>query len=92
LQLTKARFARELPDAVKRIARRYGMTSGTPATGTQRQQQQPAGGQPAAGFVAVNARPDGMDIDRSRTSNEMILSKRAILKDGKKVDWSKLKV
>jgi len=94
LQLTKARFARELPDAVKRIARRYGMTSGTPANGNQqRQQQQPdGGGQPAAGFVAVNARPDGMDIDRSRTSNEMILSKRAILKDGKKVDWSKLKV
>jgi len=69
------------------------MTSGTPANGNQqRQQQQPAGGQPAAGFVAVNARPDGMDIDRSRTTNEMILSKRAILKDGKKVDWSKLKV
>jgi hypothetical protein len=92
LQLTKARFARELPDAVKRIARRYGMTSGTPASGTQ-VRQQPAGGgaQPAAGFVAVNARPDGMDIDRSRTTNEMILSKRAILKDGKKVDWSKVK-
>src|SRR6202795_1428679 len=94
LQLTKARFARELPDAVKRIARRYGMTSGTPANGNQNRGQQPPGGgaQPPAGFVAVNARPDGMDIDRSRTSNEMILSKRAILKDGKKVDWSKLKV
>jgi hypothetical protein len=93
LQLTKARFSRELPDAVKRIARRYGMASGTPANGTQRQQQQPAGGgaQPAGGFVAVSARPDGMDIDRGRTTNEMILSKRAILKDGKKVDWSKVK-
>ncbi len=96
LQLTKARFARELPDAVKRVARRYGMVSGTPANnGQQRQQQQqPAagGGKPEPGWIAVNARPDGMDIDRSRTSNEMILSKRAILKDGKKVDWSRMKV
>jgi hypothetical protein len=95
LQLTKARFARELPEAVKRIARRYGMTSGTPGNGNQqRQQQQPAAGgkQIEAGWTAATARPDAMDIDRSRTSNEMILSKRAILKGGEKVDWSKLKV
>lgn len=94
MQLTKARFARELPDAVKRIARRYGMTSGTPANGNKGQQPPPAAGgaKPQPGWIAVNARPDGMDIDRSRTTNEMILSKKAILKDGKKVDWSKLKV
>lgn len=94
LQLTKARFARELPDAVKRIARRYGMASGTPGNGTQRQPL-PAGtgGKPLEqGWVAVNALPDATEIDRGRTSNEMILSKRAILKDGKKVDWSKRKV
>ena len=93
LQLTKARFARELPEAVKRIARRYGLTSGTPGNGTQRQQQQPpGGGKPLEqGWTAATARPDPMDIDRSRTSNDMILSKRAIMKDGKKVDWSKLK-
>jgi hypothetical protein len=93
LQLTKARFARELPDAVKRIARRYGMASGTPGNGNQqRQQQAPGAPKVEAGWTAVNARPDPMDIDRGRTSNDMILSKRAILKDGKKVDWSKLKV
>jgi hypothetical protein len=94
LQLTKARFARELPEAVKRIARRYGMTSGTPGNGNQqRQQQQPAGGgrQPDAGYVAVTARPSPEDIDRSRTTNEMIFAKKAILKDGRKVDWSKLR-
>ena len=92
LQLTKARFARELPEAVKRIARRYGLSSGTPGNGNQqRQQQQPATGkQVEAGWIAATARPDPMDIDRSRTTNDMIFAKKAILKSGKKVDWSKL--
>lgn len=91
VQLTKARFAQALPDAVKKIARRYGMTSGTAAPAAQRTQQQTTGKPVEQGWTAVTARPSPEEIDRSRTSNEMILSGKAILKDGKKVDWSKLK-
>jgi transposase-like protein len=93
VQLTKARLARELPEAVKKIARRYGMVSNTaPAQRqqTQQQQQQPRVEQ---GWTAVNARPTAEEVDRGpgKTTNEMILSGKAILKSGKKVDWSALK-
>lgn len=93
VQLTKARYARELPEAVKRVARRYGLISGTASKAPQKTvakpNQQPNGGSP--GYAKVNARPDGAEIDRSRTSNEDIMSrKQAILKDGRKVTWAHL--
>jgi hypothetical protein len=92
MQLTKSRYARELPEAVKRVARRYGLVSGTPAQRTgQPQPNTPGAPKPEAGWVAVNQRPTPEEIDRSLTSNEMIISKRAILKNGKKVDWRALK-
>jgi hypothetical protein len=92
IQLTKARYAREMPNAVQRVARRYGLVSGTAPRQqqqtTQQQQQQPRVEQ---GWTAVNVRPSPEEIDRSRTPNEMILSGKAILRSGKKVDWSALK-
>lgn len=91
LRMTQARFAREMPDAVKKIARRYGYVSGAPGT----QAQPKPGTQPAPrteqGWLAVKERPSAEQIDRSRTPDSMILSGRAILRDGKKVDWSALK-
>lgn len=90
LRLTKNRFAKELPDAVRRIARRYGMTSGTPLNTGKQNSKQPAGsGANQSGYVAVNYRPQAEDIDRSRTSqDDIMVEKRAILKDGKKVTWA----
>ena len=93
-QLTKARYARELPEAVKRVARRYGLVSGAPGTPRPpNQQQQQAPPKVEAGFTAVNQRPEPELIDKGpgKTTPEMILEGRAILKDGKKVDWSALK-
>jgi hypothetical protein len=92
-RLTKARYAQEMTNAVKRVARRYGLVSGQPKPNTQPTQrtdgqQQP---KPAQGFVAVNERPQPEQINRRATSNDMILAGRAILNDGRKVDWSKLK-
>lgn len=91
LQLTRARFAQEFTSASKRIANRYnrGVIPPTPKPGTP-------GTQPGVkvdpGWVAVTTRPDPSEIDRNKTTNEMIISgKRAILKNGKKVDWSNLK-
>jgi hypothetical protein len=93
LQMTKARFARELPDAVKRVARRYGLISGKPSPGTPPakpgQQPNKPGQQP--GWVAVNIRPDAMEIDRNRTTPDDIISGKAVLKDGRKVTWAHLK-
>lgn len=94
LKLTKARYAREMSEAVKRVARRYGLVSGQ-AKPNQAQPQKPNtnGGQPAAaqGFTVVSARPEAEQIDHRRTTSEMIVNGRAILNDGRKVDWSKLK-
>lgn len=93
-RLTKARYAREFTDAAKRVARRYGVMSG-PVKPSQ--QPKPNGQQPPpkgpAGYVAINARPQPEDIDRSmgRTTNEDIIGKRATLKDGRKVTWAHLK-
>lgn len=92
-RLTISRYERELPEAVKKVARRYGLISGKTAAGTQQQQQQQrqTQQQTPAGYIKINDRPNPEDVDRSRTSNDMILSGKAILKNGKKVDWSHLK-
>lgn len=92
VKLTKARYAQEMTDAVKRIARRYGLVSGAAKPAPQ---QTPGNGQPkpqvAAGFVAVKERPTPETINRRATTPEMIISGKAILNDGRKVDWSALK-
>jgi hypothetical protein len=93
LRVTRARFAEAMPDAVKKIARRYGMSSQTAPN--QPQNQNGKGNQNQSGveqgWKAVTQRPDPISIDRTRTEDSMILAGRAILKDGSKVDWSALK-
>lgn len=92
LKLTQARYARELKTAVQRVARRYGVSSGAPAQ--QQNPKQPNQQQQQnipTGWVRANSRPQAEEIDRSRTSNDMIISGKAILRDGRKVDWSHLK-
>lgn len=94
MRLTKARYAQEMTEAVKRVARRYGLVSGQAKTNAQPTTQKPntqGQPQPTQGFVAVNERPQPEQIDRHRTTPEMIISGRAILTNGRKVDWSKLK-
>jgi hypothetical protein len=92
MRLTKARYAQEMTEAVKRVARRYGLVSGQPKGSTQQQQQRPGNQpQPQQGFVAVKERPQAEQINRRATTNDMILAGRAILNDGRKVDWSALK-
>lgn len=93
-RLTKARYNQEMTIAVKRIARRYGLVSGQARQPQSQQQQKPNNGQgvqPAQGYAFVNARPQPEQINRRLTTNEMIISKKAILNDGRKVDWSKVK-
>lgn len=93
-KLTKARYAQEMTEAVKKVARRYGLVSGQARSAqSQQTQQNKPGQQPQAaqGFTAVNERPQAEHIDHRRTTSEMIMSGRAILNDGRKVDWSKLK-
>jgi len=92
-RLTEARYARELPEAVKRVARRYGLVAGPAKPSTETPGKPPQSGQRPGptGFIAVNQRPDPTEIDRDRTTNDMILSGRAVLKNGRKVDWSRLK-
>lgn len=89
LQLTRSRYAREMSGAVQKVARLFGR-SNSPAP-KQQQQQNKGQARTEPGWVKASARPDPEDLDRSRTSNDMILSGRAILKDGRKVDWSHLK-
>jgi len=92
-RLTQARFSREMPDAVKRIARRYGLTAGPAKPNvpqTNGQPQQPKGVAPQ-GYVAINQRPQPEEIDRSRTSNDDIISGKAVLRNGRKVSWAHLK-
>lgn len=95
MKLTRARFGKVLPEAVKRIARRYGMFSGQPRTapnsGSQPTGSQPAGGTTAQGFTKINALPAPEDIDRAKSSRDMLRTGRAILKNGRKVDWAHLR-
>lgn len=94
LRLVRSRYAQEWAKAVKEVARLFRIGAGP---GKQQQQQQDKGNQNGnqrpieKGWIKVNARPDGADIDRSRTPNEMIIGRKAILKDGRKVDWTHLK-
>lgn len=92
-RLLKTTFAKHAPEAVKRIARRYGTLAG-PAV-PAKDLKQPTPGQrpaaPSAGFVQVNTRPQAEEIDRNATPNEMIISGRAVLKNGRKVSWAHLK-
>jgi hypothetical protein len=102
VRMTRAKFAQALPDAVKKIARRYGYVSGTPGTATQPNKtgSTPPAGKADAGFVFVNERPSIEQVDRSATEAaskgagyaSMIMAKKAVLVDGRKVDWSRLKV
>jgi len=93
VRLTKSRYAQEMTSAVKKIARRYGLVSGQPKGPATQQKTAPGNKQPQPqqGFVAVKERPQAEQINRRVTSNEMILAGRAILNDGRKVDWSALK-
>lgn len=95
LRLTTARFQQEFTTAVKTIARRYGLVSGQPTQVPAQQKQNPGGPAkgpaPAQGFVAVNERPPVEQIDSRRTTPTMIVAGRAVLHDGRKVDWSRLK-
>jgi len=100
-RLTRARFNRELPEAVKRVARRYGMVAGPAAkTAPAAQGQNPNGQRQAApsDWKAVNARPTSDQIDRNATARAnngdysgAIWAKRAVLTDGRKVSWAHLK-
>lgn len=92
-QLTKARFAAVLPEAVKRVAKRYSMTAG-PAKQLPNQQRQPNGQQlpkGLVGYTAVNTRPQQEEVDYSRTTRDDIVAGKAILKDGRKVTWAHLR-
>jgi hypothetical protein len=93
-QLTQARFAKAMPEAVKRIARRYGYVSGTAAPAAPNAPAKP--GTPAApaagqGFTQVNAIPDQSEIDRAKSTREMLYAGRAVLKNGRKVSWAHLR-
>jgi len=94
-RLTRARFAKVMPEAVKRIARRYGYVSGTKPAVTPVPGAKPNGTQPVApaaqGFVKVNAYPDAADIDRAKSTREMLLAGRAILKNGRKIEYAHLR-
>lgn len=103
LQLTQAFCDGEkgIKAAVQKVARRYGLVSMAPK---QPSKETPKGGQPTPGrppvkgFVLVNTRPSPEDIDREATAllaggnyASAIISKRAVLRNGKKVDWSRVK-
>ena len=93
-RLTASRYAQEMTNSVKRVARRYGLVSNQAAPANNQQQRPNAPTQqprPAEGYIAVTQRPQGEEIDHRRTTPEMIMSGKAILTNGRKVDWSKLK-
>lgn len=87
--MTEAKYKQLGTDAVKSIARRYGMFSNTKPKQQNPQQQQRPGSSASPGYVAINAPPKEDQINRVQTSREMIIERKAILKDGRKVDWSK---
>lgn len=93
LKLSRARYAREMPEAVKRIARRYGMFSGPakPAAPTKPGEKAPSGTPDTQGFVKVNQRPSPDEIDFRKSPQEMRQAGRAILKNGRKIDWAHLR-
>lgn len=95
-RLVVARYKQFMPDAVKRIARRYGMMSGAPAgapkpapTSTGQAASKP--GATVQGFVRVNEYPKGDDIDRGKSTREMLQAGRAVLKSGRKIDYAHLR-
>ena len=96
-RLLRSRFAKEIENSVKRVARRYGLISGQaapkPSQGQPGAPKGAPGQRPAAsvGFTAVNQRPEPEEINRDRTTNDMIISGRAVLRDGRKVSWAHLK-
>jgi hypothetical protein len=94
-RLVRERYSREWATAVKEVAGTYRLGAG-PGKQQQQQpnnQQRPGGQQRPAdkGWIRVNTRPAAEEIDRSRTSPEMIVGGKAILRDGRKVDWTHLK-
>lgn len=91
-RVTTARYDRELTEAVKRVARRYGLVAGKPGQqrqppGKQQQQQR----QTPQGYIAVNKRPDETSVDWSVTSKSDILAGNATLLGGRKVSWAQLR-
>ena len=94
LRLTQARYAKVMPEAVKRVARRYGMLAGPakPAAPTNgNQPARPGTGAPAQGFVQVTAIPSADEIDFGKSPKDMRMSGRAVLKNGRKVSWAHLR-
>ena len=63
---------------------RGGQQQQQPKPGTEKPGQKPA---PATGFTLVNAKPAMGTVDRTATSPDMWLAGKAVLKDGKRVQW-----
>lgn len=70
-------------------ARRPGPTPGAPAPRTPPKPAPPPVGNVPTGFASVASRPAAGTIDFQRTSPSMISAGKAILADGKKVQWRK---
>lgn len=86
--LIKSTQERVTPNIVARVAKLFAVkpkgpaqtikTAVTPATTTSI----------AQGWTRVSAQPSPSIVNRSATTDDMILSNRAILKDGKRVQWA----
>lgn len=81
---------RVTPQIVARVAKLFAVkpkgasaTIKTPVAGTQS-----AATPIAQGWTRVSAQPSASLVNRSATTDDMILSNRAILKDGKRVQWA----
>lgn len=83
-----SRYEQALGDSVKRVIRAFGRTG--PAVVKAAPAAVPVAPKtPADGFARAAARPNPLEIDRTKTTNTMILNERkAVLKDGRKVTWA----
>jgi len=90
LRYVNSAWKQALEMSIKRVARLVGGSPAAAARPGVTGEKKPAPAAPGreVGFVRINSRPDPREIDRSKSDASMILGKRAILKDGRKVSWA----
>jgi len=83
---------RVTPSIVQRVAKLFAVKPKGAGIAVVKKPQVAANGvavtKPQEGWVRISGQPKPQDIDRRKTTDEMILSNRAIDKNGRKITWA----
>lgn len=88
-KLERDKLSEMVPKLVPQAAKVFGVTKNAakPAQQPAKQSAQPAKPAPK-GFTMVKSAPNPANVDRSKTTSDMIFANQAVLKNGSRIQWA----